>query len=305
MEFGLRFELSERRKKIMQIKRMLIASLLFLVIVSCASQQATVTPVLTNTPLLSATSTTQPTSTELSLTATTVPVVLIEEHQLNSYTVRVLREKSLNVVVIEKDGKIKFKSKPWAGVEIMDVTNDNEPEIIVWQADGGDLGFSHIWVFQTDTNLSKILETPPFLCASEFKDLNNDGTFEFQTCDHTFVYYKSICPFDSGFTNVVFKYEQEQGYKLATPNFPQIYNEAISVHTKQIQDFSPDSSRTQEILHDETQCTVLPLVLDYLYSGQRDNAWKVLEDYYPFEDLNNFKSDILQKAQNSPFFMEP
>jgi len=49
----------------MQIKRMLIASLLFLVIVSCTSQQATVTPLPTDTPLPSATSTVHPINTPL------------------------------------------------------------------------------------------------------------------------------------------------------------------------------------------------------------------------------------------------
>jgi hypothetical protein len=87
--------------------------------------------------------------------------------------------------------------------------------------------------------------------------------------------------------------------------FPAIYDEAIAVHLKRINDFQPLPSLTQEILHDETQCTVLPLVLDYLYSGQQDKAWEVLEDYYPFQDLNSFKLDILQKARNSQYFLEP
>lgn len=292
----------------MQIKGVLTVSLLCLIIASCASQQEKVPASLmsTNTPMVIFTA--QSTSTQLSPALTKAPVVLMEEQQINSYIIRVRRDMTypLDRVVIEKNGEIKFESGFGAWVKIMDVTNDNEPEIVVWQYDGGMHGIFHVWVFMTDNDFSKILEAPPSMCEGKFKDLNNDGILEFQTCDQSFVYYNARCTSaGSAYAGAIFEFKKEQGYKLATLKFPQIFDEAIALHTKWIQNFQPFPGSTEEILHDETQCLVLHIVLDYLYSGQHNKAWKVLEVYYPFEDLNSFKSDILQKARNSPFFVEP
>ncbi|MFT3890502.1 MAG: hypothetical protein QM730_02620 [Anaerolineales bacterium] len=211
---------------------------------------------------------------------------------MNSYTIHVWRDMSygLDTVVIEKDGQIKFTSDPWAWVKTPDVNNDTEPEIVVWQYSGGNHGKFQIQVFMTDDSFSKILETPSSMCEGEFKDLNDDGTLEYRTCDDAFVYYNWRCSFaTSPFVNAVYEYGEGDKYQLANLEFSKVYDEAIAVHSERIQDFQPLTSWSQEILHDETQCTILPLVLDYLYSGQRDKAWDILKSYYPFPDLNNFE----------------
>lgn len=271
--------------------RMLVVSLLCSVVASCAGRQDAGTSIPTTSTVLAESSS-----------------ILIEEHTVNSYTVSVLRDKSsgLDTVVVEQNGKVEFKSEPWSWAKIIDLNNDKEPEIVVWQYGGGNHGIFRVQAFTTGSDFTKILETPPSICEGEFKDLNNDGTQEYRTCDSTFVYYNSRCSYaNSAFVNAVFTYKEKQGFVLANHEFPQVYDFAADIHTKRIQDFHSDSSWTQEILHEETQCVVLPLVLDYLYSGQSSKAWKVLDDYYHFEDLNSFKSDIQQKAQNSAFFMKP
>lgn len=142
------------------------------------------------------------------------------------------------------------------------------------------------------------------MCEGEFKDMNGDGISEYRTCDHSFVYYNSRCSYAySPFVNAVFQYQSNEGYKLANLKFPQVYEEAISIHTKRIQDFQVGKSWNQETLEEETQCNILPLILDYLYSGQIDNAWNVLDKYYQFQDVSAFRQDIEKRVHESPFFV--
>jgi hypothetical protein len=239
-------------------------------------------------------------------TPTAESAILIEEKQINSYSIVIRRDSStyLDTVTIEKDGQVKFQSAPWSHYEIIDIQNDGQPEIIVWQYDGGNHGTFQIQGFNTGTNLTKILNTPPTMCEGEFKDLNGDGIVEFRTCDHTFVYYNSRCSYASSpFVNAIFQYQPQKGYQISNLDFLEIYSEAISIHTKRIQDFQTNPTWSKETLREEIQCNILPLVLDYLYSGQSDKAWQVLDEHYQFEDVNDFRQDIEKRIHESPFFV--
>jgi hypothetical protein len=50
---------------------------------------------------------------------------------------------------------------------------------------------------------------------------------------------------------------------------------------------------------------VLPLVLDYLYSGQPDQAWAALESYYQFPDAAAFREEIQASVEASPLYVAP
>ena len=57
---------------------------------------------------------------------------------------------------------------------------------------------------------------------------------------------------------------------------------------------------------DETsKCAVLPLILDYLYSGRMDQAWEALERYYSFPDAGTFRTEIEAVVRSSPRFTLP
>ena len=54
-----------------------------------------------------------------------------------------------------------------------------------------------------------------------------------------------------------------------------------------------------------TKCAVLPVVLDYLYSGQPEMAWSELERLYPYEDREEFKQEIIQIGGTSTLYIFP
>jgi hypothetical protein len=51
-----------------------------------------------------------------------------------------------------------------------------------------------------------------------------------------------------------------------------------------------------------TKCGVLPLVLDYLYSGQDGRAWAELDRLYDGPDVLLFWAEIVQAVRDSPLY---
>ena len=51
-----------------------------------------------------------------------------------------------------------------------------------------------------------------------------------------------------------------------------------------------------------TKCAVLPIVLDYLFTGQSEKARSELLCLYPYPDVNDFWTTILETVQVSPLY---
>lgn len=43
---------------------------------------------------------------------------------------------------------------------------------------------------------------------------------------------------------------------------------------------------------EDAKCSVIPLVLDYLYTGQPDQAWAELYRLYPYPDVETLRAEI-------------
>jgi hypothetical protein len=53
------------------------------------------------------------------------------------------------------------------------------------------------------------------------------------------------------------------------------------------------------------KCSVLPLVLDYLYCGRTEEAWAALYRYYPDADVEAFRAEVESQVAASPLFVRP
>jgi hypothetical protein len=137
----------------------------------------------------------------------------------------------------------------------------------------------------------------------EFVDLNGDSVFEFQTCDDSLA-YAYCCYAGSPCVPAVLVYDSGQGrYVPKSYAYPEIYRDEIRRDTERAKlaltgggDAGWDGT---------PKCDVLPLVLDYLYSGDPEAAWEALEAYYLFPDRDAFLAEIEAVVGASPYFAKP
>ncbi len=91
-----------------------------------------------------------------------------------------------------------------------------------------------------------------------------------------------------------------QRYLPASPDYPELYVPELERDTERAR---AALSTGADLGWDGTpKCEVLPLVLDLLYSGDPDGAWRALEAHYPFPDRDAFRVEIETVVNASPYF---
>ena len=179
-----------------------------------------------------------------------------------------------------------------------DLTGEGHPDAVIRVFTGGaHCCFSTI-VYDLGPTPVKVLETPLSNCDGRFEDLDGDGVAEFLTCDDLFAY--TYCAYaGSPAVQVVLRYEPGTGYVPDSPAFADLYAAAIEQHTGQAESARPGEMGEWD---GSTKCGVLPLVLDYLYSGQDGRAWAALERLYDGPDALLFWAEIVQAVHDSPLY---
>ncbi len=178
-----------------------------------------------------------------------------------------------------------------------DITGDGYPDLVLETYSGGaHCCFSSI-VYELGPSLDMVLQTREGNCGGDFEDLDGDGVLEFITCDDTFAYV--YCSFaGSPLVKVILAYQPGQGYLPASSRFAHLYADDIIRHTEQAKKTSVES-------YESPECQVLPLVLDYLYTGQPEKAWSELDRLYTGPDVEAFGAEIEQAVTQSPLFVFP
>ncbi|HUN21534.1 MAG TPA: hypothetical protein PK299_00220 [Anaerolineales bacterium] len=181
-----------------------------------------------------------------------------------------------------------------------DLTADGYPEVVVEGFTGGAHCCFSTHVFSTaPTNTQEILALGPSQCGSgSFEDLDNDGVFEFLTCEDRFDYL--YCPYAaSPHPAVVLHYSAESGYQPASPDFAGRVLLDENVHLQLAQNAVVGEMGESD---GTNKCAVLPIVLDYLYTGQTNLAWTMLDSYYIGTDKTEFQTAIADIVFNSPLY---
>jgi len=179
-----------------------------------------------------------------------------------------------------------------------DLTGDGFPDIAVTVATGGANCCFSVVAYNLGLEPTKILSSPYSEFSGTFQDLNRDGIFEFITSDDPL---RSFCAYPTALAvKVIYQY-QNGTYQPASPKFAPYYAEDIAKHTRVATDAKPSDGDWDGT----TKCSVLPLVLDFLYSGQTDEAWEALRLYYTYPDLENLKLDIEWLIRKSPKYVSP
>jgi len=239
--------------------------------------------------------------------------LLQTEMDLAGYSVRLWRSEDPDCVdryvfQVVKQGEVKFQR---TGFNLMldpltgkDITGEGDPDVIVRGYSGGAhcCFYTILCSLGSEVTAYSFADSPLGNCQGEFRDLDNDGIYEFVTRDDSFA-YRYCCFACSPAVTVVLKLVPGKGYRPASPEFPWIFEGDVQ------RDLQLAKNAAQEgrgsAWDGTTKCEVLPLVLDLLYMGQIEQAWLALERYYPFPDLGVFRSEIAERVFSSPFFVPP
>ena len=228
---------------------------------------------------------------------------MVEEHAIGDYLVQLWHPVASDfgyedVGVIVRDDQILARVDQVFGLGAEtgeDLTGEGHPDVLFHVFTGGaHCCFSSV-LYDLGTEVRLVLRTPLSNCGGEFKDLDDDGTREFLTCDDLFAYAYCTYAFSPA-VRVVLAYDPELGYVPVSPQFTDLYEQDLTLHAGL-------PGECIECGWDGTdKCGVLPLVLDYLYTDRPSEAWQALEQLYDEPDQVLFWADVVQAVQRSPFY---
>ena len=134
-------------------------------------------------------------------------------------------------------------------------------------------------------------------CLGSFEDLDGDGVYEYIGCDELLP--QADCR-DTPVVRVIYRYQEGEGYLPASPRFKAQYAADIQQHTRLAGKGKPGQQGERD---GSNKCSVLPLVLDYLYSGQPNEAWSAFARYYTSPDASQWRAEIETAINQSPRYV--
>ena len=230
-----------------------------------------------------------------------------EERLINGYAIRLWRNPNDqlgfdSILLIEAAGQPTIRVDMASAINELtgsDLNADGYPDLVVETYSGGAHCCFGTQVFSLrPATAALILKKPESNAGGTFEDLNADGVSEFVTYDDSFAY--QYCPYAAGVVvKVIMAYDPGQNqYIPASPRFLEQYVDEIA--TNQGRALAAPGELGE---WDGTNiCAVLPLTLDYLYTGQLDHAWTEFTSRYAGSDTDAKWMEILQVVLGSPLY---
>jgi hypothetical protein len=180
-----------------------------------------------------------------------------------------------------------------------DINNNGIPDVIMDTVSGMNCCTS-TFVYDLGATPQLILQTRASHYGGRFEDVDGDGTQEFLTVDDAFV--ETYCSF--GFTpapQVILGYDNALGmYVPVNKLYSHLYADAIAESTA----IATSTADGQFGEFDGTnKCSVLPVVLNYLYSGEYDMAWTEFYRLYRGGDTETFRAEIEATVNGSSYYV--
>jgi hypothetical protein len=199
---------------------------------------------------------------------------------------------------------------------LQDLNGDGKLEIVFDTVNDGEYS---IWILTPGANpalIRQISNRRPFT----FDDRDGDGKFEIWTRDTAFDGIDGLPSDMSPFPYVVFQLygsrlvnvsnlpafwsEYKRELDLANGRAPkgtldELTREKESMSGKPEQD-SPADLQKKTL----ARSVILELAVDYMYAGHGTELWKTLQDYWPYNDRDRIRQEILRRRMGSKLLRE-
>ena len=284
-----------------------------------AAQTSTVVAAYTSTPIPSATPEINPEDLIEEEKPVPPPALspgenyrLENEILIGAYGIRYWQHKNSttgfeDIVIIEKTGMKSIKIESVTEIITLvdaDINNDGFPDVIVESYSGGaHCCFSTQVYSLLDEEAALILQSPESNMSGQFQDIDKDSTYEFITTDNTFAY--QYCPFvSSPFVKVIMTYDSEKEHYIpSSPNFPEEYEVDILRDTENAERVAKAQTYENGEWDETSKCSILPIVLDYIYLGDLEMARSELDRLYIYNDIDSFWNEAMLLIQDSPLYV--
>jgi hypothetical protein len=160
------------------------------------------------------------------------------------------------------------------------------------------------WIVSLEPRFKIVYDSGPYPTAYELRvaDLDHDGQMEILQNLGTFWYFDALNNVNSPRPQVIFKYDSRLGtYQPSNPRFSEVTLRDIDARGANVQQILARQEdpfwHRQNVL-----CSVLDVTIRYLYSGKNSEAWAFFEQYYPFEDKKEVRSEIANALRKDRYY---
>ncbi len=245
--------------------------------------------------------------------------VLTEKAEYRDYLINIYRdeESAQRKVVVRRKGKIAYEMKGENGglFRIGDINGDKKynasipvgkditgrgiPDLVVSEWTGGAHCCFNYYVFELGERFQQIAKLEVRDAdLSHFEDLDNDGKLEFVTNDFTFAYWNSSFA-ESPAPEVILSF-REGTYKLV-----------VRLMSKPVPEGNVLKEKAKQVREDRSWKEGNPPVelwktmLDLIYTGNADAAWKLLDKSWPknIPGKKKFIADFKAQLKTSPYYV--
>ena len=208
-----------------------------------------------------------------------------------------------DIAIIERNGIESIyieQASAIADLSGSDINADGDPEVIIETYSGGAHCCFGTQVYRLGAAPQLILQKPESNAGGFFEDLNNDDILEFITADDIFAY--QYCAYAaSPFAKVILQYDSaSEEYLPASPRFPEEFQENIERNLTLAESTEPGELGEWD---ETSKCSVLPLMLDYIYLGDFETAQSELTRLYPYPDAQDFWDEVMLYIQDSTLYV--
>ena len=183
-----------------------------------------------------------------------------------------------------------------------DITGDGSPDVIYEIAFAGTDPRCSVIVADLGVQpATRLAETPAGICGARFADLNNDRVSELIVNDPAYV--NQFCGVEtSPLVEVILQYNRVQRRFIPqSALFADYYRAQAQNYLARVDLPALISAQASANELGTAKCTVLSVVLPYLYGGMINEGWTNLRRYYTFADVAQFQFRVNELFTTSPF----
>ncbi len=213
-------------------------------------------------------------------------------------------ESACRAIILSDNGQEIFRLQDWS-VDVVpvtgkDINGEGHPDAVLESFSGGaHCCWTYFVVSLTDKGglIRKFENRTP----ASFEDLSHNGTVDLVTQDGAFDEFEGLPHPFSPFPTIVLRLNRDK-FEDVSKEFWPVYEKKIEqvrrdIKTSELERFI--RSKPAEV-HDDldylrTESAVLTVILEFLYGGRPEEAWKALGELWPSDDRERIRHAIINE----------